>query len=642
MKEDDAQLDARASVISPLSNRLAQLLSLALSIFVMATVVFGNLPNIQQRSVVLCIVFAMGYLLFPSNSHLLGKSARLIDVVLFALTAAACGYVFINYYELMMFPAEPTDLAIALGVALCIAIFELARRTVGWSFGILMLVFSAYAIWGHHIPGRLGHAPFSASLLVDALYLGTDGLWGELLDVYASLLILFILFSSLMMATGAGESFINLGKLVAGRHVGGPAKIAVLASALIGSVTGSSVTNVAMTGSFTIPLMKRLGYRPSVAAAIEATASSGGQITPPMMGAGLFLMAEFLGLSLSHVMLVAAIPALLFYLGLLSAVHFESQRQRIAAIPDSELPLAREVWAWRSITPVVLPFVALVSALVVGFSAQMAVLAAMGSLVVSYLACAPSWPDVSDRFKKIIGAVMNSAQAFVTMGALIAAASLVVAVISFFGIGPKLSELIISLGQGLLLPTLLLSALVVIVIGMGVPTTAAYILGASVIALALRNLGVPELPAHMFIFYLATLSAITPPVCAAVFVAADIAKTPWLPVAWQTVRFAVIKYFLPFIFVFHPPLLLVGSLWEGIAAFVFAAVGTIGLSAAFAGFLFNRLSLPMSWILALSSVLVLWPELWTSMVGLIPFLLVCALSWKGRYSQSIFFNQERQ
>lgn len=610
--------------------RLSELIALLLSGFVIWTALFGNLPNIQQRAIVLCMVFAMGYLLYPTRLGKLGAWGRGVDVVLFGFTALACAYVIVNYYELMMFPAEPTPTAIVLGVALCLAIFELSRRTVGWSFGILMLVFTAYAVWGHYIPGRLGHAPFSASLLVDALYLGTDGLWGGLLDVYASLLVLFILFSSLMMATGAGESFIDLGKLIAGRHTGGPAKIAVVTSAFIGSVTGSSVTNVAMTGAFTIPLMKRLGYRPSVAAAIEATASSGGQITPPMMGAGLFLMAEILGLSIGHIMLVAAIPALLFYVGLLSAVHFESCRQNIAPIAAEDLPLVSDVLALRTLVPVIMPFVCLIAALVAGYSAQLAILVAMAALSISYLIFARSKNDLIKRITDLVKAVATSARAFVTMGALISAAALVVAVISFFGVGPKLSELIVSLGQGSLIPTLLLSGLVVIVIGMGVPTTAAYILGASVIALALQKLGIAELPAHMFIFYFATLSAITPPVCAAVFVAADIAQTPWLPVAWQTVRFAVIKYFLPFIFVFHPALLLIGDASQTAMAIGFSAIGAVGLSAAFAGYLFSALNRWQSIVLGVISVLVLWPDVLTSVIGLVPLSLFALWSWIKR------------
>jgi TRAP transporter 4TM/12TM fusion protein len=601
-----------------LAERAARLLALALTGFIVWTTIFGPFPNIQQRAIVLCLVFAMGFLLFPAGGRRLGAAVRLMDLALFAVTAAACAYVFVNYFDLMMFPSTPTVTAVWLGIGLCIAIFEISRRTIGWSFGILMLVFTAYALWGDLIPGRLGHAPAPASLVIDAVYLGTDGIWGTLMAVYASLLVMFVVFSSLMMATGVGENFMDIGKLAAGRFVGGPAKIAVVASAFIGSVTGSSVTNVAMTGSFTIPMMKRMGYRPQVAAAIEATASSGGQITPPMMGAGLFLMAQFLGIDIGHIMLVAAVPAFLFYLSVLSSVHFESRRKNIAAIPADEMPPARDVFRPRVFLPTIVPFACLIGTLTAGYSAERAILAAVLSLVAAYLSCASSTAALCERARTVVLAIADSARPLVVMGALIAAAAMVVTTISFFGVGPKLSELVLSLGGGNLLVTLLLAAVVVMVIGMGVPTTAAYVLGVSVIAPTLAALGVAELSAHMFIFYFATLSALTPPVCAAVFVAAGIAQTPWLPVAFQTMRFAIIKYFLPFIFIFHPQLLMQGTIGELLASLAFTCVGAVGLSAASSGFLFNRLGHLEALILGITSILVLWPEPTTSFAGLLP------------------------
>lgn len=617
------------------AERAVRLIALGFAAFVFWTAAMGQFPNIQQRATALALTFAIGFLLYPSRIRALGAWARLIDLALLGVTVAACLYVILNYWDIMMFPADPSPLAVALGIGLCATIFELSRRTIGWSFGILMLVFGAYALWGHLIPGRLGHAPASLGLLVDTLYMGTGGIWGELMDVYASLLVLFVLFSSLMMATGAGQSFIDIGQLVAGRFTGGPAKIAVVASAFVGSVTGSSVTNVAMTGTFTIPMMKRLGYRPEVAGAIEATASSGGQITPPMMGAGLFLMAEMLDMGVGQIMLVAAIPALLFYISVLSAVHFESRREGVSAVPKEELPQARDVLAPRLVLPVVLPFAVLIGSLGIGFSAQRAILYAILCMVAAYLFCAPALRDIPKRLMNIVAALADSGRALVTMGALMAAAAMVVSVIGFFGIGPKLSELVLSLGQGHLVATLLLSGFVVMVIGMGVPTTAAYVLGASVIALALQKLGVEQLSAHMFIFYFATLSALTPPVCAAVFVAAGIAEAHWLAVAWQTVRFAVIKYILPFIFVFHPALLLQGSTLDFLQNLAFVSIGAIGLSAAFAGFLFTRLRLWEQIALGLISAAVLWPEPITSMAALIPLAGLAGLNWVRARSQTL-------
>jgi TRAP transporter 4TM/12TM fusion protein len=607
----------------------ARILTLILIAFVIWTTMFGAFPNIQQRAIVLALVFAVGFLLYPFKQGALGRS---LDVLLFTSAAAACVYVFVNYYDLMMFPAEPEPLAVVLGSCMCFAIFELSRRTIGWSFGVLMLVFTAYALWGHLIPGRLGHAPAPASLVIDALYLGTDGIWGNLMSVYASLLVMFVVFSSLMMATGVGENFMNIGKLVAGGYTGGPAKISVIASAFIGSVTGSSVTNVAMTGSFTIPMMKRLGYRPQVAGAIEATASSGGQITPPMMGAGLFLMAELLGMKVGTIMLVAAVPAFLFYVSVLAAVHFESCRERILPIPADELPKFLEVFSPRTILPTVVPFVCLIGSLLTGSSAQRAVLAGVVSLALTYILCATSIPTIVPRIKTVIFAIADSARPLVAMGALIAAAAMVVTTISFFGIGPKLSELVLSLGAGNLLLTLLLAGMVVIVIGMGVPTTAAYVLGASVIAPTMQAMGVAQLPAHMFIFYFATLSALTPPVCSAVFVAANIAGAPWLQVALQTIRFAVIKYFLPFMFVFHPALLMQSGSAELYVALGFTTFGAVALSAATSGFLFTPLSKGMALVLGILSLLVLWPDVTTSAIGVIPLTLFGL--WNFRQSKN--------
>lgn len=627
---------AEHSLHTPLLNiwaeKIARVLAILLTGFIIWTTIAGPFPNIQQRAIVLCLVFAIGFLLYPTQVRLLRGWARLIDLGLFSIAAAACAYVFVNYFDIMMSPKQPGATAVWLGVGLCIAIFEISRRTIGWSFGGLMLVFTAYAVWGHLIPGRLGHAPAPASLIVDSLYLGTDGIWGSLTAVYASLLVMFVVFSSLMMATGVGDNFMNIGKLLAGGYTGGPAKIAVIASAFIGSVTGSSVTNVAMTGSFTIPMMKRMGYRPEVAGAIEATASSGGQITPPMMGAGLFLMAELLGLPVGTIMLVAAIPAFLFYVSVLAAVHFESRRENIAAIPASELPKARDVFSARAFLPTIVPFVCLMGALMIGYSAERAILAAVVSLVVTYVLCGTSATDVVGRCKVAIAAIADAARPLVTMGALIAAAAMVVTTISFFGIGPKLSELVLSLGAGNLLATLVLAGIVVIIIGMGVPTTAAYVLGASVIAPTMLALGVAELPAHMFIFYFATLSALTPPVCAAVFVAAGIAEAPWLAVALQTMRFAVIKYFLPFIFVLHPQLLMAGSSQETIVALAFCTLGAVGLSAATSGFLFARLRPGGALALAVSSLLVLWPDMLTSLLGLVPLLGIAI--WNLRASRA--------
>ena len=607
----ESSATARATLV-------ARALAFAVCVGTLASEWLGQLPNLQHRAILVGATLTIGLVLHPLAVR--GRWRRLgraVDSLLVAIAVLACGYVVLNYWSIVMDQASAgTPTAVALGIALSVVVLELARRTIGWTFGLLVAVFTLYALLGHLIPGRLGHGGTSWQLLAELVYLGTDGVWGPLTDIYVSLLIPFTIFSGLMMATGVGESFLEFAKLACGRMRGGPAKIAVLGSALVGSVTGSSVANVAMTGTFTIPLMKRSGYRSEVAGAIEATASSGGQITPPLMGAGLFLMAEMLHVDVPRMMLIALVPALVFYVGVYAAVHFESLRERMQPIPAAEVPRAAAFLRFGVWGPLFLPFVVLVAAMIAGYSASRSVTLAILTLVLAYLAAAGSLAGLRERVRVVARGLAGCADGLVTVGSLVVAASILVGLIGFYGIGTKFTELMIEAAAGNLPLSLLMAAAIVLVIGMGVPTTAAYVLSASVIAGAMLKLGVAELPAHMFIFYFATLSAITPPVCAAVFVAAGIADAPWGKVAWQTVRFAVIKYFLPFLFIFHPELLLQGSGSDALVAFVFVSVGTVFLAAALARYLFRDLAAWESTLLAAIAVAILWPERISSLAGL--------------------------
>jgi len=461
--------------------------------------------------------------------------------------------------------------------------------------------------------------------LISLIYFSTDGIWGQIFDIFSSLLVLFILFSSLMTVTGTGDKMIRLASYLGGRSRGGAAKIAVIASAFIGSVTGSAVTNVAMTGTLTIPMMKRLGYKKEVAAAIEATASSGGQITPPMMGAGLFLMAEFLNIEISRMMLIVLVPALLFYLGVLFSVHFESSRNNIGALPENELPARSEVMNFSTWGPILVPFVVLVAVIAAGQPAGIAILASTAVLLVLYLAESRSWRDLTDRTRALgqLGSVAGRSIAM--LGTLCAAAGILIGVIGMVGLGIKFGDAVLSLANNNLFAALVLSGFVVMIIGMGMPTTAAYVLASSVILTAFLKLGIPELSAHMFIFYFATLSAITPPVCAAVFVAAGIAESKVVPTAIQTMRFAGIKYVLPFLFVFRPELLLSGDLVNTSFIFGCAALATVAFSGAFSRYLTQELNLVWSAMLVVSGLLLLSGNLLAITLGLGIFVAIAAL-----------------
>lgn len=610
-----AEATATRKRLDGVVGRLVSLIAVALSLFVLYSAYFGPLPNIRHRAVLLGATMAMGFLIFPARAADSDR-VRWYDWLAIAGTVAASVYAYAAYWDYMMNPGYPEPLALALGAVLILAILELSRRCIGWSFTVLVVLIAAYALLGHMLPGRLGHGGARWDFLIDTMYLTTDGVWGSLMAIFAGLLTLFVILSTVMLRTGAGEGMMLIAKFLGGRFRGGAAKVAVVSSALVGSVTGSSVTNVAMTGTFTIPAMRRMGYKPEVAAGIEATASSGGQITPPMMGAGLFLMAEFLGIGVVDVMLAALIPAFLFYVGVLGSVHFDSGRANVTAMSPEELPRLKELAAIGVWGPVVLPFAVLIGMIVVGYSVEFAVLCAVLTLFALYLLPARSFGELRDRVANLGAALADTARPLVTLGVLIAAAGILVGLIGLVGIGVKFSELVLLLAEGSLVGTLLVTAAVVMVLGMGVPTTAAYVLAASVLAVALQKIGFGALEAHMFIFYFATLSAITPPVCPAVFVAAGIAEAPWLKVAGHTVRFAIIKYLLPFMFVFYPELLMQGETATILPILAAAVLGTVAISAAFSGYLFA----PLSWwtrvSLGLGGGLLVYPERLTSYVGL--------------------------
>lgn len=582
---------------------------------------YGQLPNIQHRSVVLALVAGLAVVVLP-----LRGSARALDLALLVSILAATAWVYLNYWDVMMNPVTRRPEAIWLGLALIAAILELSRRTVGWTFAVLVALFGAYALFGHLLPGRVGHGGVSLRMLVSMLYLSTDGIWGLVIDIYASFLILFILFSALMMATGVGETMMDLAKLIGGRLRGGAAKIAVVSSAMVGSMTGSSVTNVAMTGNFTIPMMKRLGYRREVAAGIEATASSGGQITPPLMGAGLFLMAEFLAMDVGQVMLIALVPAGLFYIGVLASVHFESVRAGVDRLPESEMPDAARLRRFSVWGPLVIPLVVLLWMILAGFSVGLSILAACAALVTLHLITAGSAAALRDRVGDLLKGLENAAVPLVTLGALCAAAGVLIGVIGFVGIGVKFADAVLGLAEGNFAVALVLAGVVVIVVGMGMPTTAAYILAVSVILTTFVQLGIDPLQAHMFVFYFATLSAITPPVCTAVFVAAGLAEASWWATALQTIRFAVIKYLLPFLFVFRPETLLDGSATAIAAVLAACAAGTVALSAAFSGWLFGPLRPLGRGLVLAGGLLLLWPSLWVNLLGLLPLAVALLLN----------------
>jgi len=499
-----------------------------------------------------------------------------IDViVLIAAIVAGCAYIASQNEALVQRVGAATRVDLLAGAVVIVVVLELARRTAGWGLLSVALAAVAYAFAGPYLPGFLAHRGYDTQRLIEHLYLSTEGIWGIPLGVSADFVYLFVLFGAILDVAGGGELLIGLAGRVAARTPGGPAKTASVASALMGSLSGSAVANVVTTGSLTIPMMKRSGFEPRQAAAIEAAASTGGQLMPPIMGAGAFILATWTNIPYLQVALAALVPALLYYAALYMAIHFAATRRNLPGIDR------RTTASIAARVHLLLPVVVIVVFLALGRSPMRAafwgVLAVVGAALLR-----PATRLSREQWRK---AVVAGASGTVQVAAACATAGIVVGVASLTGVGLRMSELIITVAQGQLPIALLLTALGSIVLGMGLPTTAAYVVLAALGAPALTELGVPLLAAHLFIFYFGCLSNITPPVSLAAYAAAGIAGSSPVRTGVTAMALASAGFVVPFAFVYDPLLLLSGPWAAVLATALTAGLGATAMAAAVVGYL---------------------------------------------------------
>ena len=530
-----------------------------------------------------------------------------LNYVLAGLSVLACLYLASENQELVSRSGNPTLLDLVAGGVMVVLVLELARRATGWGLVTVCIMALVYAVSGPYLPGFLAHRGYGVTRIVEQLFLSTEGIWGVPLGVSADFVYLFVLFGVVLDTAGGGALLIALANKVAGRTRGGPAKTAAVASAFMGSLSGSAVANVVTTGTFTIPLMKRAGFRPFFAGAIEAAASTGGQLMPPVMGAGAFILATWTNIPYLEVAAAAVIPAILYYAALLAAIHFRACAMGIEPV--------------REVTPekirdklhLLLPLGAIVLLLAMGRSPMRAAFWGVTSALV--MACLrpatrPSLPE--------LGEVMERAgRGAVQVAAACAAAGVVVGVASLTGIGLRMSELIVTISGGNLLAALILTAIGSIILGMGLPTTAAYVVLAALGAPALVQLGVPLLAAHLFIFYFGCISNVTPPVSLAAFAAAGISGSPALKTAVSAALLAGAGFVVPFMFVYGPELLLIGNPVEIMLAFVTGLLGVIALASAGMGYARRPLRVWERAIALCAALLLVAAGLPTDIVGLL-------------------------
>lgn len=590
-------------------DRVAQALALILGLFVFWTAAAGAFEALEQRALFLGLVTTLGFTLYPLGAGTAWRPVGLaIDLVLTGFALAACGYIVWNYETIMGSLPWATTTDIVLTAGLLVAVLELGRRTVGLIFPILVTLGLAYALLGGSLPGALGHRGFDIEFVTETVFLGDLGIWGMLTGVAATVIAAFVLFGALLLHSGGGQAFMDLAMRLGGRQPGGAAKIATISSGLFGMISGSAVANVATTGNFTIPMMVRLGYPRPFAAAVEAVASTGGQIAPPIMGAAAFVMAEILGLPYVTVMMAAIIPAVLFYLAVFVTVHLVALRRGLAIVPEEELPAWNLILAPRRVLPIVAALGGLGIGIWLGRSVATSAFYGIMGLLVAFVTTQAGQLPVRDMAGRILTGLVDAGKGLVIIGVLLAGAQVLVSMINLTGIGVTLSSLIVTLAGDNVALVALVVAFVCLIMGMGLPTTAAYVLVAAVLAPAMTAVGVDPLAAHLFVFYFATISVITPPVCVAVFVGAGIAQTPWTSAAVEAVRLGAVTYVVPFMLLLYPGMIMQG----GALAITEAAISGLVLVLAIPGLLSGSRMLGHraldAGIFILAIALAIWPH----------------------------------
>ncbi|KJS12911.1 MAG: hypothetical protein JL56_10785 [Desulfotomaculum sp. BICA1-6] len=612
--------------------RITTLVALCMAAFHIYTGVFGVFESVFQRSLHVLFALVLVFLMYTPSGAKREDNSKMawFDYFLIFLVLISVGYVTLNSSTIASRYAYVTPLTgyeIFAGVIGVVLLLEATRRTMGLALPLIATVFIGYVFVGDYLPSILRHQGFSVMWTVDQLFYTTEGVWGIPAGVSATFIVMFIIFAAFLDKSRAGDFFINLSLAMLGKARGGPAKAAIFASGVMGTISGSAVANVVTTGTFTIPLMKKLGYRPTFAAAVESVASSGGQLMPPIMGAAAFIIAEFTGVHYVKVALAAVIPALLYYMSVYFMVHFEALRIGLVGLPKSELPDFKKTLI--NGIHFTIPLIILVYFLMQGYSPMKAgIYGILATILVSYVR-KNTWLTPG----KIISALEAGAKGAVEVAIACATAGVVIGVLTLTGLGMRFNSVILAVAGENLLLTLFLTMCTSIVLGMGLPTVAAYIIQAALTVPALTNLGVEPLAAHMFIFYFAIISAITPPVALAAYAAGGVAGSDPMKTAFQACRLGIAAFIVPYMFVYAPSLLAIGESTEIALATVTALIGVLALAAASVGYFIRKANVIERIVFLCAALTLIKPGIMTDIIGLGLFAL-------GFFMQKFLFKQE--
>ena len=604
--------------------KAAAIIGIILALFVLLTSSYLNMQEFYRNTIFLILVVVLGFFIYPVNKKKPGQKFSYLDLGLAALGIISIGYITITYTNLhveRMSQATTLDYVFAV---ICIAVlFEITRRSIGWFIPILSVLAMVYAVYGAYFPIDFAHSGFSLERLLYRIYMTSNGIFGSTLSIASTYIVLFILFGAFLSASGASKLFNDLALAIAGQRRGGPAQVAVITSALTGTLNGSAVANVATTGAFTIPLMKSIGLKPRFAAGVEAAASTGGMIMPPIMGAAAFIMAGFLGVPYTVIVVAGIIPALLYYLALIFAVDTEAKKLGLKGLSKDNIPAIKAVLLERG--ALLIPIIVVFAVLLTGRTAIMAGFAGIITAIIkSYLT-----RDKSNRitFTKFFAALYDGAKGSVQVAIACASVGIIIAVVSMSGVGSMLAYNVIDIAGGNLFLILVMVMVTCIILSFGLPSTALYIVVAVTAAPALVQAGITPLAAHFFVFYFGAMSNVTPPVALAAYTGAGIANADPMQTSWTALRLALPGFIIPFIIAYDPILLL--DTTEGPIDYMrlaivvaTAVVGIYALSVGLGKFIKTRLSIIEQIAMIAVAFLLITTDQMLDIIGIVLFVAV--------------------
>jgi TRAP transporter 4TM/12TM fusion protein len=599
--------------------------ALLMALFHVYTSGFGLLETMRQRGVHLMFILMLSFLLYPATSRSRRDGITIFDGLFTLASIVAAGYVVVEYQAILFRGGMPNELDIVMGILTAVLVIEGTRRTCGYGIPIISIIFLAYAVLGPYMPGVFAHKGASLTRLIDHLYMIPEGIFSIALGTSATYIALFIILAAFLERSGLGELIMDLALTVAGRSYGGPAKVSVFSSALFGTISGSAASNVVIDGVFTIPMMVRAGYKKEYAAAVEAVTSTGGQLMPPIMGSSAFIMADWLGIPYSKVALAAVVPALLYYTGLWIFIHINAVKTGIMPTSKDKLPKLKNCLKERG--HLLIPVFAIIALLYLDFTA---LYAGFWGIIIT-VASAALRKSTRMGVKDVLWSLEIGAKRTVAVAMACACVGFIIGVCTLTGIAVTLGNYILDISQGSLLLTLLMVMLLSILMGMGMPTVAVYVILATVAAPVLVKFGIPALAAHMFVFYFGMIANITPPVAIPAYAAAGLAGADPSKTGWTAVRIGLPIFLIPFIFVYSPSILIVNFNWfDFVTTTVSSLIGVSMLAMAIENFMMGPLAKWQRAATLIGGLLMIHVGVLTDVIGAVILLGIIGTQWSKK------------